>query len=458
MNRTISVLALLMFVSAVARPASAQTPLSELLVKALLSDVVLAPPSGPFASHEAHFQPITNGQVASGFGVNQLEIPLAMNATIVSQLSTLPLGSSSGGFSYTFDPALGTFSRQSASFGSAFAERALTAGRGRFNAGFNFQRNTYDTLEGQNLRDGDIHVYLVHQDITPENNPNGVPAPFFEGDLVGNTLRLNLTSSVATGFISYGFTDRLDLGVTVPFVTINMRTDVDARVIRLSTADTPTIHSFDGSGSTTKTYTERGRAQGLGDVLLRGKYRFFDAARGGLAAGLDVRLPTGDSTQLLGAGHLQTKVALIGSMAEGPFSPHINVGYAFSTGGPATENGVEVLPELPDEFSYTTGFDVAASSRATISVDLLGRSLRKLGKLVPVERTFTFSDRNGTVGTSQFEEFARRPGDLSLLTSALGVRFTPRSNLLVSVQALVPLTKSGLRDKITPVIGFDYSF
>jgi hypothetical protein len=444
--------------SLVAVPAAAQTPLSELLVKALLADVVLAPPTGPFASHEAHFQPITNGEVASGFGVNQLEIPLAMNATIVSQLSTIPLGSSSGGFSYTFDPALGTFSRQSASFGSAFAERALTAGRGRFNAGFNFQRSTYDTLEGQDLQDGDVHVYLVHQDITPDNSSNGVPAPFFEGDLVGNTLRLNLTSSVATGFLNYGFTDRLDIGITVPFVTISMRTDITARVIRQSTADAPTIHSFDGAGATSKTYTERGRAQGLGDIILRGKYRFLDAARGGLAAGIDLRLPTGDSAELLGAGHLQAKALLIGSMAAGPFSPHLNIGYAFSTGGATSEAGVEILPELPDEFSYTTGFDIAAGNRATVSLDILGRTLRKLGRLVPVNRQFVFSDRNGVVGTSSFEEFARRPGDLSLLTSAIGVRFMPRSNLLVSVQMLVPLTKNGLRDVFTPVVGFDYSF
>src|SRR5262249_13938624 len=163
--------------------------------------------------------------------------------------------------------------------------------------------------------------------------------------------------------------------------------------------------------------TEKGRAQGLGDVLLRGKYRFLDAARGGLALGLDIRLPTGDSTELLGSGHLQAKASLIGSVAEGPFSPHINIGYAFGTGGATTEGGVEVLPELPDEFSYTSGFDIAAGNRATVSVDLLGRSLRKLGTLVPVERTFVYQDRNGVVGTSQFEEFARRPGDLSLLTS-----------------------------------------
>ena len=160
----------------VAPAAEAHTTLSQLLLKALLSDIVLAPPSGPFTSHEAHFQPVIRpGEVAPGFEINQLEIPLAINSMIASQLATVPLGSSSGGFAYTFDPALGTFSRQSSTFGSAFVERALTAGRGRWNAGFNFQRAVYDSLEGKNLKNGDIRVYLVHQDCCGAVNQAGQP-------------------------------------------------------------------------------------------------------------------------------------------------------------------------------------------------------------------------------------------------------------------------------------------
>jgi len=52
--------------------AQAHDLLSELLLKVLLSDIVLAPPAGPFQSHEAHFRPILNtGEVASGFQVRR---------------------------------------------------------------------------------------------------------------------------------------------------------------------------------------------------------------------------------------------------------------------------------------------------------------------------------------------------------------------------------------------------
>ena len=52
---------------------------------------------------------------------------------------------------YVFDGALGTLRRGSRSFGPSFAERALTIGRRKLNAGFNYQRTTYRQFEGQNL-------------------------------------------------------------------------------------------------------------------------------------------------------------------------------------------------------------------------------------------------------------------------------------------------------------------
>ncbi|HET9266438.1 MAG TPA: transporter [Vicinamibacterales bacterium] len=453
--RTAVLLALVLLSAPV--PASAHTLLSELLLKILLSDIVLAPPAGPFSSHEAHFQPVIRpGEVAAGFEINQLEVPLAINSIMAAQLATIPLGSSSGGFSYTFDPGLGTFSRQSSTFGSAFVERALTAGRGRWNAGFNFQRATYDTLEGLDLDNGAVRVYLTHQDCCGTPNSPGVPPnPFFEGDVIENRMSLDLTSSTFSAFLNYGITDRLDVGLVVPFVTIDMNASVRATVMRLATASNPAIHQFEG-GATEKTFSESSRAQGLGDILLRTKFRFLDAAGGGLAAGVDVRVPTGDSEQLLGTGGAQLKLALIGSMAQGPFSPHVNMGYTFSRGG--NDEPLSVNPNVPDEFSYAAGFDTALHPRLTFAADILGRTLRDLGRLVPTRRQFPFVTQSGEFGTATFEEFTRRPGDLNLLVGVAGIRYNPRGNLLISAQMLVPVTEAGLRDKITPVIGIDYSF
>jgi hypothetical protein len=105
--------------------ASAQS-LSELLPR-LLSEAVTMPSTANVAGnpHEAHFLP----------AAAQLKAPYALNGAIVTQLSTFPLGSSSGGFTYSTDRGTGIPERSSNNFGPAFAERALTIGKGHFSAG-----------------------------------------------------------------------------------------------------------------------------------------------------------------------------------------------------------------------------------------------------------------------------------------------------------------------------------
>jgi hypothetical protein len=267
---------------------------------------------------------------------------------------------------------------------------------------------------------------------------------------------LDLTSSVFSAFVNYGVTDRIDIGVVVPVVTVLMDVTVRARIQRLSTSDVPTIHSFDGQGSTERTITEEQRAQGLGDMVLRGKFRLLPAEGGGLAAGLELRLPTGDSRELLGSGATQVTVSFIGSMGTPQFSPHVNVGYTFSSS--QERSPLEARPEISDEFRYTVGLDAALVERLTLSLDVLGRSLLDVGRLVPVNRAFSFTDRLGQFGTTTFEEFARRSGSLDLVMGAVGVRFNPRGNFLISAYALVPLTDAGLRDRVTPVVAVDYVF
>src|SRR6187200_1284241 len=54
---------------------------------------------------------------------------------LLTELTTTPLTSSSGGFSYRFNPAIGTVERASESFGPFFTERSLTVGSRRASVG-----------------------------------------------------------------------------------------------------------------------------------------------------------------------------------------------------------------------------------------------------------------------------------------------------------------------------------
>ena len=183
----------------VATPARAQDlPLSQILPDLVLREIVLLPGLlGP--SHVAHFSPLSDKGADPNNPV--VGIVQSFNTQMATQFATFPLGSSSGGMTYVFDESLGTFRRASMSFGPLFAERALTIGRRKLSAGFNYERTSYRRFEGQRLDDGSIKFYLRHQDcchfedpanltgftLTPLNGSDRLNPPF-KGDLIEASL------------------------------------------------------------------------------------------------------------------------------------------------------------------------------------------------------------------------------------------------------------------------------
>ena len=273
--------------------AGQKTPISEVLPNLFGNTIVLNPASSAeFPSHAAHFRP----------GVDQLQTPQQFNQQLVTLLATVPVGSSSGGFTYTFNPELGTFSRTSESFGPLFTERALTIGRDRGSLGVGYLRSTYDTFEGKNLRNRDIVFHVEHIDCCGSTEGGATAGdgsrlnPAFEGDLIEAALALRLTTQSVVVYAAYGLTDRLDFGVAIPFVDIDVDASVRARIERLATRANPTIHTFEGENPDEQTFTDSGSASGLGDIVIRAKYNCLRQGGGGLAAAVDVRTPTGDES------------------------------------------------------------------------------------------------------------------------------------------------------------------
>jgi hypothetical protein len=351
----------------------------------------------------------------------QLQPAYQINDLLGNQLSSFPLGSSAGGFTWTFDQAMGTFNRASNSFGPTFAERALTVGRRRFNFGVNYQRATFDQIEGKKLSDDEIQIYTG-----------------LFGVFIVDALDLKVTTDTIGLFANYGVTDRLDIGLAVPIVRVDMKATLSSRVGT----------STGGAGQVFFTDARSGTASGIGDVVARAKYSFLRRAGGGLAAGMDIRLPTGDELDLLGLPGTQAKFYLAASTAFNKLSPHVNFGYSVAGESDAAADPESWVFAPPDEVSYTGGVDYAVTPRTTLAFDLVGRTLRDIGRFDEVATEF---------GTS-YREFSLRDGNLHLLLGAAGVKFNPWSNMLLSANFLFPLSDRGLTDNLTWVIGFDYSF
>jgi len=222
---------------------------------------------------------------------------------LLLELSTLPVSSSSGGFTYRLNPTVGTVQRASESFGPFFIERALTVGRRQASVGLIGQSAKFDAIDGRDLRDGTL--------ISTASRFTGQTQPF---DV--ETLTLRLRTSTVSLVADYGVTDSLDVGAVIPFVTLNLTGE--------------RVDTF--RGQSFRQATASSSAAGLGDVLLRTKYAALQSSTypgSGVAVGIEMRVPTGDEANLLGSGKLAVKPVVIGSFEQGRFGGHVNVGYGF---------------------------------------------------------------------------------------------------------------------------------
>ncbi|MEO8216775.1 MAG: transporter [Acidobacteriota bacterium] len=437
----VTVAALMVFA---ATGASAQTlNLRDLLTNFLLEGVVLSPPppTSGFPSHEAHF---------IGTDSLQFQALQQFNASLSQQLSSFPLPSSAGGFTYEYDPQLGVFNRASNSFGPVYAERANTIGRGKFNLGINASHFSFDHLDDLSLRDGDVRLVFTHVDVNRDGNSE---VPFFEGDLITGQLFLKVDSDITAFVMTYGVTDRLDIGAAIPLVRVQIDAQSNLQLQRIATGQSSTIHQF-LNGSRAETVSQSGSASGVGDVLLRAKYRLVQTPSAGLAIGGDLRLPTGEERDLLGTGATQVKALVIGSLTAGAFSPHVNAGYLWSSGG---------QQDIPNEIDYAAGFDWAVHPRMTLAVDVLGRDVLD-SRSVSVEPVTFRANTNPdsttapVITTAQFPSLLTTVQDSNALSGSIGVKFNPFGNILITVNGLFALNNKGLQSDFSPLIGLDYSF
>ncbi len=430
-------------------------PLSQLLTNKFSSSNPLELSN---TGHAAHFntQPVA---------IQTLDL---LNRGIAAQAATLPLGSSSGGFTYTFDPALGVYDRSAESFGPLFGERAVTAGKGKLNIGFNYIYSEYDEFEGIGLQDGEFFVNLIHADL---NGDGSTLDPWFEGDFITANYRIDLKTQTFAAFANYGVTDMIDVGIAIPIIKIEMDATIEQEIHDLATGDDLSIsHTFDPDcdvfvdpnscqkpGAVDNFATEElsDSASGIGDVVVRTKVRLKSGPSGDVAVGMDLRLPTGDDEELLGIGSTQTKISLILSGPPTQFSPHGNIGYTVSTGDSP------VLGEISNELNYTVGFDAALGQRVSINADLLGRTIFDIDRLELSEREFEFRQGIGMGGTPTTvigQEWTSEEGDVTQVYGAAGVKWNVFGNFLLNLSGLFSLSNQGLQDRFTGVIGIDYTF
>ncbi len=382
-------------------------------------------------SHSAHF----NNDFQSNFG--------KFSTALVNQFVTVPLPSPASGFTFHFDPTTGVFQRTTQSFGPILSERAETIGARRVSFGFAAQRFTFDTVEGLDLNS--VPAVYTHDEAQRLGGRQ---------DVVTTVNAIEATVSQFTTFFTIGVTDRFDVSVAMPIVSNSIKVVSNATIQRLGTTN-PLTHFFrqaDGGVGNTRTFTAIGTATGVGDLTVRLKSSIDPGRTVQTAAGVDLRLPTGDQMNLLGNGAPGIQPFVIVSAAYPRVSPHLNASYQWNgssvlAGNPATGDSAD----FSDQVIYSAGADVSASRRLTLAFDVAGRYL------IDAER-LAREDFHALDGTSVFRNISFARASFNMLSGALGVKVNLFDRLLLDANLLFALDDHGVRDKVTPLVGFEYSF
>jgi hypothetical protein len=325
------------------------------------------------------------------------------------ELATIPVSSSSAGFTYRLDPALGTVVRSSDSFGPFFTERSLTSGRRQAFLGVGFRSTTFGNIDGRNLRDGSL--------VSTASVLRGETTPF---DIETVTLRIRTDTMTLTA--NYGVTDRLDIGGAIPFVRVNLQGE------RVDTYRGRRLVQATGSAS----------ASGLGDVVMRAKYNVVRAGASGFAIAAEARLPTGKEEDLLGAGRTSLTPRLIGSYEGRRLGVHGEVGYSFR--------------EVSNTLGYGAALTVVTVPRLTLIGEVSGLRLDGLGRLAQISEPhpeLVGVDTIRLTGTAQATD---------RIHAVAGLKWNIANTWLFTANVRRPLTDVGLNADWVPTVTFDYAF
>jgi len=374
----------------VAAPAAAQETLSDVIRFLVTNQAV---PTGDFERDRAAAEAARD----------------TITRSLLVNLTSVPLATSSSGFLYRLNPGLGTVERATESFGGFFVERALGAGRGRASFGVSGSTSSFDKLDALELRDGTL--------VTVANRFRDEAAPFDT-----ESLTLKLRSNTMTVFGSLGVTDRLEIGGAVPLVSLRLEGQ------RINVYRGSTFLQASGMAS----------ASGIADVAVRAKYTLVAGRRGGVAAAAELRLPTGDEASLLGAGSAAYRLTAIGSFEEGRLGVHGNAGIV--RGG------------VSDELTFAGAASYAMHPRVTLSGELLARH-------VPELRDIRLDARpHPTIAGVDTLRLVAGTSGTTLANAVAGFKWNVSRTLVIGGHVAWPLISRGLTAPLTPSLALEYAF
>jgi hypothetical protein len=255
--------------------------------------------------------------------------------------------------------------------------------------------------------------------------------------LTGN-YNVHLKLNQFTIFGSYGLTNRLDVSVAVPIVSSQMSGSLNLQANGL-----PFLVN--------RTASLNPSATGIGDVQFQVKGNIVRTEQAGLAFGVNLRTPTGDAYNLLGAGAMGIEPFLAASVTlHHRLTPHVNVGYQWNGKSVLTGNlQTETTRSIAGNISYVAGTEIAINRRVTATTDIIGEEVIH-GDRIAVGY-FGFAPQGQPVEGTLFYRHS-----FNNTSGSVGVKVNPGGNFLIVANLLFRMNHGGLSAPVVPLIGLSY--
>jgi len=400
------------------------------------------------------------------------------SSSIARQSALLPLASPSSGIVFSWDSEAKTFTSSADSFGPIFAERAETIVRYKLLLAFDYQYFKFKSIDGVRL-DASIPAVFTQHDKTVQVGPlrvcsingsetfggsnTGPDCGYIRNVLLTNTqFRLRVRQS--TTFITFGLTNRIDVSMAIPINNVELSVASKATIVENGPGN---VHFFKPrpdcpAPCLNSSRSKAGKASGIGDITLRVKGTAWKGERSGVAIGVDVRTPTGDALNFLGAGTAGVKPFVAGSY-HARVSPHFMVGYEVNGSSViAGDISAGTKARLPGQLLYSGGTDVWITKWLTGAVDLVGQQVLQTQRVAI--GTFTGPGKCDNSACLNPAADYRSPNlttsteNINITQASFGLKIRPVSNLLLTGNALIKLNDAGLRADVIPLIGISYTF
>jgi hypothetical protein len=296
------------------------------------------------------------------------------------------------GFAYTFDPEKGSFTRAEIARGPVYVEPADTIPGGGFGVGLAYQYSNFTELNGASLE----HALDQLREVRGTDYLDVRTRTF--------TFRSQLLSLSGT----YGITDRWNVNLLLPIFVTTLKLNGTSALL------------VPGAGAFVNTFVENDTKPGVGDILLRTKYRLPDRYGFQLAAEFTLRLPSGNPDNFQGLGDVTLTPLLVVQRTFGPHVVQANLGIEVDAGSVSQTRA-----------RYALGATFRLLHPLTFQVHVVGNSGF-------TSDHFTEGGVSGVVPRTD------------IVDAVTGFEYAFTEQLFAYVGAIVPLNDDGLRAAVVP--------